>query len=110
MPASVWNVDAEEGSTVTIRVRVQESDGTAADLTSYTGAVQVRPDALSEEVYATGTVTFGDNGLVQAQIPASETTDWTAGYYDVRIVSPTNEVEYPVRGRITLRPTVTAGS
>lgn len=110
MPASVWNIDADEGSTVIVRVRVQESDGTAADLTSYTGAVQVRADPLDADTVAAGTVTFGDDGLVQATIPASETVTWSAGFYDVRIVSPTGVVEYIVRGKITLRPTVTQES
>lgn len=103
----VLNIVSNEGATIVVSVWVQESDGTAADLTGYTGSVQVRPDPLSDEVLATGTVVADDGGLVTATIPASQTVDWSAGEYDVRLVGPAGAVEYICRGTIKLEPSVT---
>lgn len=107
MTTPVLDVQGNENGTVTVRVQVQNSDATPADLDGFTGTMQVRPDPLSDDVLATGVVTFGSDGLVTGQIPAGQTGDWTVGYYDIRITDGT-VVEYVAKGRISLTPTVTA--
>ena len=107
MTTPVFDIEGMEGATVTVRVQVQDSDATVADLTSYTGTMQVRADPLADDVLATGTVAFPGSGIVIAQIAAADTVDWSAGFYDVRIEAPTGEVEFVARGKITLAPAVT---
>lgn len=106
MTATVFNVEGGEGGSVVVRVRIQEADGTTADLTGYTGTMQVRADPLDPDILAEGVVTFAD-GVVTGTIDSADTLAWSAGYYDVRIVSADGVVEYPIGGRITLQPTVT---
>lgn len=107
MTTPVRDIQGVEGSTITINIQVQADDGTPADLSDFTGQIQVRPEALSEDVLATGTVSFPGNGVVVAQIAAADTVQWSAGFYDVRIVSPGGVVEYIARGKILLEPAVT---
>lgn len=106
MTTPVYNVDGMEGSTVTLRVQVQEPDGTVADLSGYTGSIQVRSGPLSDEILASGEVTIAD-GVVTAVIAAGDTLEWSYGFYDVRITSDAGTVEYVLRGSIALRPSVT---
>lgn len=107
MTVPVFNIEAVAGGTITVAVTVTESDGTASDLSGYTGEMQVRESTLSETVLATGTVVISGN-TVTGTIPASQTedADWVAAVYDIRIVNGTT-VEYVVRGQIKLLLPVT---
>lgn len=106
MPATEYNIDAEQDGTITLSVDVVESDGTASNLTGYTGSMQVRADYDDVAVLATATVTISGN-TVTAVVAASATGTWSSGYYDLKIASGA-VVEYLVRGTIKLQPTVTA--
>lgn len=109
MGTPVFNVEADQGGTIAVTVDVTEADGTASNLTGYTGEMQVRTVPSSDEVLATGTVVITPTtGRVVGTIPASETADaeWRAAHYDIRITDGTT-IEYVVRGTIKLRETVT---
>lgn len=106
MTTPIFNIEGNEGGSVVVSVQVQESDGTASDLSGYTGTMQVRADPLDSTILATGTVTISGS-TVTGTVAAADTVDWSAGYYDIRIVSSAGVVEYVVKGRIALEPTVT---
>lgn len=108
MTAVVFNVEGDEGGTVTVRVQVKEADGTDSVLAGYTGKMQVRPDPLSATILASGTVTIS-GATVTGTIAAADTTTWSSGFYDIKITSPTNTVEYIARGQIKLEPSITQG-
>lgn len=109
MAAIEYDLDGDRGGTIRVSVAVTESDGTVADLTGYTGEMQARSTADSEDVLAEGTVTVEeDTGLVTGEFAPEETADadWHMAVYDLRITDG-SAVEYLVRGRLRLRPTVT---
>jgi hypothetical protein len=106
----IYNVEADQGGTITIPSAVTESDGTPSNLAGYTGELEAwssyRDDAT---LLATGSVAIdAPNGLVTGTIAASATASatWRSAVYDMKIVSGA-VVEYVVRGTIKLRPTVT---
>ena len=109
MVAQVNNIQATRGETITVTVDVTEADGTASNLTGYTGEMQVRATADSDVVLVEGTVAITPlTGRVVGTILAADTEDaeWRVGVYDLRIMSGAI-VEYVVCGTITLRDSVT---
>jgi hypothetical protein len=105
--ATVSNIEADQNADIVLTVAVQDDDGTAADLTGFTGAMQVKASYVDIDLLAEATVAVDpDNGLVTATVAAADTLDWTAGYYDLQITDGTHP-EYIARGTIRLRPTVT---
>lgn len=109
MGAPVYNLEADAGGTITVSVDVTEADGSASNLTGWTGEMQVRATPDSEDVLAEGTVAITAlTGRVVGTIAASETEDaeWRAAFYDIRITDGTI-VEYVAKGKIQLRETVT---
>jgi len=110
MGAPVYNIEADRGGLITVTVDLIEADGTARDLTGYTGEMQVRASADDVDVLATGTVTVTPaTGRVVGEISSTATDDavWVSAFYDVRITSDSIDYEYVVHGKIKLRPTVT---
>lgn len=109
MAATIQNVEADRGGQIVVSVIVANADGTLADLTGYTGAMQVRASPDDDEVLATGTVVIDDDlSKVTGSVASAATVDaaWFSAYYDVRITSG-GEHEYVLAGRIKLRNTVT---
>lgn len=106
MGAVVYNIEGDQGGTVQVAVEVQEANGTASNLTGYTGTMEVLDDYGPDGVVlATGTVSISAN-VVTGTVAGSATLDWAAGFYDIRIANGTL-VEYIARGTIKLRPTAT---
>ena len=109
MTATVYDIEADRGGTITVTVQVVEANGTASNLTGYTGSMQARLNADDASAVMTGTVAItAATGLVVGAFLASATAivDWNAAVYDLRIVNGT-AIEYLVRGAIRLTPTVT---
>lgn len=111
MPAPIINVEGDVGGTVRVTVDVTEDDGSPADLTGYTGEMQVRAARERDaELLATGTVTItAATGRVVGTLAASvtEVATWRVGHYDIRIENAPL-VEYVARGTIKLTETVTS--
>lgn len=107
MSAAVYNVEIGQGGSMTVVVEVLEADGTASDLTGFTGEMQIRTGYDSDIVLATGDVEIDDNmvtGFVAADDLDAE--PWSAAFYDMRIVDG-DDVEYLVRGTVRRFQTVT---
>ena len=106
----VYNLEADQGGTVELPVAVTESDGTASDLTGYTGEMQVWSSYASDAtLLATAAVDIDeDAGVVTGTIDGADTltATWRSGVYDLVITNGTTP-EYLARGVIRLRPTVT---
>jgi hypothetical protein len=108
--AAVLDIEADRGGLIMQTVAVEEADGLPADLTGFTGEMQVRASYDATDVLVEGVVTIdADDGLVTFEISGADTADatWLRGLYDVRIVDGSGEPEYVARGSILLRPTVT---
>ena len=93
MSAAVYNAEIGENGSFSVVVEVLENDGMAANLTGYTGSLQVRINPDDAATVASGTVTISSNvvtGVITSSALAADTT-WMAAYYDMRIVNGTNE-------------------
>ena len=106
MGAVVYNIEGDQGGTIQVAVDVQDADGSDANLTGFTGTMEVLDDYTDDALLlATGTVSISGN-TVTGTVAGGDTLNWLAGVYDIRLVNGT-VVEYIVRGSIKLRPTAT---
>jgi hypothetical protein len=104
----VLNLDKARGETIQATVAVTEDDGSVSDLTGYVGEMQVRASSEDVDVLATGTVVIDTvTGLVEGTVDGADTesAEWSAAVYDMRIIGATTE--YVVKGTIRLRQAVT---
>ena len=110
MGAAVYNIEADQGGTIELPVAVTERDGTASDLTGYTGEMQVWSSYVDDaDLLATATVVItAATGLVVGTIDGDDTlaATWRSGVYDV-VITDGALPEYIARGTMRLRPTVT---
>jgi hypothetical protein len=83
----------------------------AFDLTSYTGAFQIRADVDAATSLHAGTVTFGTRveGLFSMVIATADTAAFTfdSAVYDLELSTPTGEVDFVLRGNVHLIKEVT---
>jgi hypothetical protein len=129
MIAGVYNITCQQGSTfdtlATLRYPDPDSIPTDPtylnwDLTGYTARMQVRKYIESATPVITLTtennrLTLGGAaGTIQFFIRAEDTRDmstennpFTSGFYDLEIISPTNEVDRILQGTFTLTHEVT---
>lgn len=108
--ASVSNFAIDQGSNATVTIYVTESNGTARNLTGYTGRGQ-----LKRSFYSTSNTTFTisianpTEGEVVLSLNADQTANLKYGryVYDVELVSNAYLVERIVEGIVTVYPEVT---
>lgn len=112
MGAVVYDIEADQGGLVQVPFAVTESDGSAADLTGYTGEFEVwtsHRDDATRLVIGSVSINAG-TGIVTCTISGDDTVDatWRSGVYDVKIDNNgAGGPEYVARGAFRLRPTVT---
>jgi len=108
--AVVYNIEADQGGTVRLPVAVTEADGSAADLSGFTGEMQVWSSyEAGATLLATAVVEINSStGVVTGTIDGDNTlaATWRSGVYDL-VITDGAEPEYIARGNFKLRPTVT---
>lgn len=100
----------EQGATFSTTLNVEDTAGSAIDLTGYTAESQMRKSYYSSSATTINAeVTGTSNGEVTISMTAPNTANVTAGryVYDVKITSPSNEVTRVVEGIVTVLPSVT---
>jgi hypothetical protein len=105
------NILIDQGADYSTSLTVTEDDGTATDLTGYTGAGQIRKHYASASAYDF-VVTFSadrSNGVVTLSLGRAVTETIEAGryVYDVEITSSANNRTRLVEGIATITPQVT---
>jgi hypothetical protein len=123
MVAGKYNITCQQGSTFDLLMTLRYPDPDSPefdptylnwDLTGYTARMQVRKYVDSATVVIALTtendriVLGGETGTLQLFIRAEDTrTITTSGFYDIEIISPSNEVDRIIEGTFTLSPEVT---
>jgi len=100
----------EQGASFTTTVTVNGSDGSPTNLTSYTGAAQMRKSYYSTTANNfTVTISNAAAGELTVAMSAANTANLTPGraVYDLLITSPTGVKTRVVEGIVTILPAVT---
>jgi hypothetical protein len=108
--AAYTELVVEQGATYSTTVDVEDINGAAINLYSYTAQSQMRKSYYTSSYHTiTSTITNAANGEITLSITAANTTNITPGryVYDLRITSPSNTVTRIVEGIVTVLPSVT---
>jgi hypothetical protein len=100
----------EQGATFISTLNVEDVNGDAINLASYTANSQMRKSYYSSSSnIIISTITGTSNGEITLGMSAANTSNLTPGryVYDVIITSPTNVVTRVVEGIVTVLPSVT---
>ena len=100
----------EHGATFISTLNVEDVNGDAINLTSYTANSQMRKSYYSSSSnIIISTITGTSNGEITLGMSAANTSNLAPGryVYDVIITSPTNVVTRVVEGIVTVLPSVT---
>jgi len=109
--AAKANIVIEQGTDYSTTLTVQSTDGTATDLTGYTGAGQIRKHYTSNTAI-NFTVSFGtprSAGQITLSLGRVTTANMESGryVYDVEITNSANTRSRLVEGIVTITPEVT---
>lgn len=108
--ATKSNLVIDKGSDFTVSLNVTNTDGSAFNLTGYTGACKLRKHWSSNVVHSLSCNTSSDvtNGVVVLSANAAITGNISPGRwsYDVEVVSGTN-VTRVLQGVFTVTPEIT---
>lgn len=116
MPAGLYNFAAEQGATLQRTILYTDSNDVATDLTGYTAAMQVRPNAASATVLLTATtengrITLGGAaGTIDIDVDASTMEAMTPGkyVYDLELYNDGVVIRL-IEGSFTVKAEVTRG-
>lgn len=102
------NLTIDQGTDYSTTVTLTDDNGDALDLSTYTGAAQMRKHFSSSVSYNfsvstsnNGVVTLSMNSYVSNTIPAGRYV------YDCELTSSTNTISRVVEGIVTIKPGVT---
>jgi hypothetical protein len=108
--AAYTELVVEQGATYSTTVDVEDINGAAINLYSYTAQSQMRKSYYASSYHLINAdVTDTANGQITLSITASNTANITPGryVYDLKITSPSNTVTRIVEGIVTVLPSVT---
>ena len=115
MPASIYNLNIEQGATFTRTITWKDSTGAAVNLTGYTARMQIRErvestSALVSLTQASGITLGGAAGTVVITITPTQTDalpNIKKGVYDLELVSNGGIVTRLLQGEVVVSPQVT---
>lgn len=107
--AKRYDIKIEQGALYTRTVAVQNSDGTARNLTGFSAKMHFRrfkgdATALLSLVTGSGITINGPLGLVTFTISTAQTTaiTWATGVYDLKIIDGSSEGERILEGNASV--------
>jgi hypothetical protein len=107
MSVYVNNLSINCGENFTQSLTIQDSDGTALDLTGYGGSSYIRKHPESSTVVASFGVNFTDrnNGIIELSLPSASIINVKEGryVYDVLLTKPSGLKLIVVEGSVLLR-------
>lgn len=117
MASSVYNFEMNQGSDYTIPLRLQDSTGTAINLSGYSARMQLRRtagacaaiDELSSDGDDARILIEAEEGRLKLRFPNAVTEKYPAAslVYDVEIKSPSGDITRILQGAITVSAEVT---
>jgi len=108
--AAYSELTLEQGATFSTTVNVEDTQGTAINLTGYSASSQIRKSYYSTTANTfTATITSNANGEITLSMTAANTANLNAGryLYDLLITAPNTTKTRVVEGIITVLPSVT---
>lgn len=106
--ATQVNLLIDQGATFSTVIDLVDETGTPINLSSYTGASQLRRHYTSSNA-TSFSVSLTSNGVVTLALTANQTASLTAGryVYDVEVTDSGGTVSRIVEGIVTVTPNVT---
>ena len=106
--ATTVNLLIDQGATFSTMIDLVDQNGDPIDLSSYTGASQMRKHYTSSNSISF-TVGLSNTGVVTLGLTAAQTAALTAGryVYDVEVTDGASNVSRIVEGIVTVSPNVT---
>lgn len=106
--ATKSNLLIDQGSTFSTIINLTDENGSPIDLSSYTGAAQMRKHYSSSNSVSF-TVELTSEGRVTLSLTANQTADIVSGryVYDVEVTDATGIISRIVEGIVTVTPNVT---
>lgn len=107
--ATKANLSIDQGTTFNTVITLTDSEGNPIDLTTYTGASQMRKHYTSSTAYTFSVDLGGANGTITLGMTANATANIASGryMYDVEITSGAGEVSRVFEGIVTVNPNIT---
>lgn len=115
MTSKKFDILIEQGSTFYLTVNAKNPDGTAKNLSGYSGRMQIRPTYNSSTLYVDATTSngmitiLGSQGQVTVTIPGATTDSysWNSGVYDLEVDNSGGDIIRLVSGSVSLSKQVT---
>jgi hypothetical protein len=106
--ASKVNIIIDQGATINLQFKVNDSNGAAQNLSSYSVRSMFRKDYESSNSYSFTCNCFS-NGVVTLSMTAAESANVISGryVYDVELVAGDDSVRRIMEGILTVAPEVT---
>ena len=106
--ATQVNLLIDQGATFSTVIDLVDENGVPINLSSYTGASQLRRHYTSSNAI-NFTVALTSNGVITLSLTANQTTSLTAGryLYDVEVTDNSGIVSRIVEGIVSVTPNVT---
>ena len=108
--ASISNIFIDQGATFSTTLTINDSTGSALDLTNFTAIAQIRksPSSSTSTAFTVAFVSPRTTGQITISLTPTQTTALEAGRYnyDVLITSGTNVKTRVVEGIATVNPSV----
>ena len=106
--ATQVNLLIDQGATFSTVIDLVDENGAPINLSSYTGASQLRRHYTSSNAISF-TVALTSNGVITLSLTANQTTSLTAGryLYDVEVTDNSGIVSRIVEGIVSVTPNVT---
>jgi len=108
MKSGIYDITIENGSTYEVNIALNEDDGTAYDLTSYTATMQIRTGSDALILDCASYISIVNGNEISLSIPASVTKDlkYTIGEYQI-IISTGAKAYSVLRGKAEFTKAVT---
>lgn len=106
--ATTVNLLIDQGATFSTVINLEDTAGAPIDLSTYTGASQMRKHFTSSNSVSFN-VSLSNTGVVTLALTANQTTNLTAGryVYDVEVTDGSGIISRIVEGIVTVSPNVT---
>lgn len=106
--AKEFNLSFEQGANVEFHILVQNSSGSAIDLSTYTASATFRRHSRSSNSYSFVCNAYA-NGIVSLTMNAATSANIAEGryIYDAFIENSNNNIEKIQKGILTVKPSVT---
>jgi hypothetical protein len=108
MKSGIYDITIENGSTYQVNIAINENDGTAYDLTTYTPTMQIRTRSDALILDCSSYLSISNGNEINLNIPSSVTKDLKYALGEYQILVTTGAVAFSIlRGKVEFTKAVT---